>query len=424
MCSVTDMHAESIEEKLMYSSDNKFKELLFDKTIEYLEDLDLSSLISYVEEKLESFSKLQIILLGLTSVDQCKIETDPQVIVKTEVEEKTNDDHNGNGSPDEYDDYEYNDYDNYKHYEQLEEDIREKKAEDRDDIDEDFVPQRHFRKELKKLGIAPVKIKLEKKESKVSSEEEKVPKRWPKGPRQGVKGKKFKDGTIDVNGMFVCEDCGQDIQGYHEYKRHKHSIHRRKILAKREKEYCCQICGTTMTTTYVKFKYHRILCEAKTVEEKTLMCSECGKAFATQYHLTNHRSKVHSNRPKKKYDAKKYCPYEGCEYGIEGKINLENHINRIHLNKPISKEHVCQLCGNSYNKVHHLTQHIKSFHNNEKPYKCEICQKSFIRTSSLKEHMDSHTGVQRYKCPYCEKPFTHSGSMFHHKKNCKYNPEK
>ena len=127
---------------------------------------------------------------------------------------------------------------------------------------------------------------------------------------------------------------------------------------------------------------------------------------------------------KARENLKMNCPYEGCDYGICGKINLENHINRIHLNKPISKEHVCQLCGNSYNKVHHLTQHIKSFHNNEKPYKCEICQKSFIRTSSLKEHMDSHTGVQRYKCPYCEKPFTHSGSMFHHKKNCKYNPEK
>ena len=409
LCYVPDMHEENIDNK--FNSENKLKEILFDRTIEQLEDLDLSSLISYVEDKLNSFSKLQIILLGITSIDhQYKNETEPQVIVKTE---EKSDDLNGV-------DYDYNDYDQYKHYEQLEEDVREKKAEDRDETDTDFVPDRHFRKGLEELGIAPVKIKLEK---KVKSDKEKVPKK--RVSRKGVKGKKFRDGTIDVNGTFVCEDCGKDIQGYYEYKRHKHNIHRRRVLAKREREYFCNLCGITMTSTYSKYQYHKKACEANSVDEKTFMCTECGKAFATNHKLNLHKSNVHPSKPKKKYEqSKKYCPYPPCDYATEGKQNLENHINRIHLNKPITKEHVCQICGNAYNKAIQLRGHISSVHNLEKPHKCEICHKAFNRKQRLKEHMDIHTGVQRYKCPYCEKPFNNHGSMFHHKKNCSYNPEK
>merc|ERR1712079_864024 len=61
--------------------------VLLERTIEQLDDL--TSLISYVEDKLESYSKLQIILLGLTTDNWStgiKDEVKTDAYVKTELE--------------------------------------------------------------------------------------------------------------------------------------------------------------------------------------------------------------------------------------------------------------------------------------------------------------------------------------------------
>ena len=56
--------------------DTKSGAVILDQTIEHLDDL--TSLISFVEEKLETYVKLQIILLGFT---------DENHVIKDEVEE-------------------------------------------------------------------------------------------------------------------------------------------------------------------------------------------------------------------------------------------------------------------------------------------------------------------------------------------------
>ena len=69
-------------------------ELLLDKTIKHLDDL--TSLISFVEEKLEVFTHLQIILIGKVEDESAKtakceiIEFDS--ILKTEVDYEDGDD--------------------------------------------------------------------------------------------------------------------------------------------------------------------------------------------------------------------------------------------------------------------------------------------------------------------------------------------
>lgn len=44
-------------------------------------------------------------------------------------------------------------------------------------------------------------------------------------------------------------------------------------------------------------------------------------------------------------------------------------------------------------------------HENNKPYKCDICDKSYTKASLLKDHMTSHTGETPYKCRYCTLAF-------------------
>ena len=51
-----------------------------------------------------------------------------------------------------------------------------------------------------------------------------------------------------------------------------------------------------------------------------------------------------------------------------------------------------------------------------KKYKCNICNCTFGRSSTLKSHMKTHTGERNYKCliDSCDKIFSEKGNMMKH----------
>ena len=53
-------------------------------------------------------------------------------------------------------------------------------------------------------------------------------------------------------------------------------------------------------------------------------------------------------------------------------------------------------------------------HTREKPYKCDICQKSFSLKNGLNIHVRTHTGEKPYKCKICPKAFVSSGDLTRH----------
>lgn len=80
--------------------------------------------------------------------------------------------------------------------------------------------------------------------------------------------------------------------------------------------------------------------------------------------------------------AKYSCPY--CPYSTYYKTNLQAH-ERTHTGeRPFN----CELCQKSFMQKIHLDQHLQSFsHTGQRPFSCLICNKGFTRKSYLKKHI-------------------------------------
>ena len=57
-------------------------------------------------------------------------------------------------------------------------------------------------------------------------------------------------------------------------------------------------------------------------------------------------------------------------------------------------QHECDVCEKSFRDSNSLKAHMR-IHTNEKPYECEVCEMKFRHSGSLKTHMRIHTNEKR-----------------------------
>ncbi|KAL7303929.1 hypothetical protein TKK_0004047 [Trichogramma kaykai] len=75
-----------------------------------------------------------------------------------------------------------------------------------------------------------------------------------------------------------------------------------------------------------------------------------------------------------------------------------------------SKPFKCDICDKSFKQKSNLTSHIHAVHDRIKPFECEICHKSFPARSHLKRHiMGVHKRIKRSECEICHKSFSDKG---------------
>ena len=306
--------------------------------------------------------------------------------------------------------------------------------------DDDFIPERWHKRRMKeaiksedskKEEHSNCDLDIRAAESKELVETIKIKSKGPRGTkgnyrgsRKGCPNKTKKTDKVDMNGTYVCDECGGSFEGYLVFRKHV-----KQHNSKREREYQCPLCGDVMTCMYAKFQVHKIKCEASQAVDANFICSICGKAYLTQkklnFHMYTCQQKSTGQYKPPKPAAKLECSYEGCDYKIDGRANLDNHIRKVHLNLPLTRDYVCNICGATYNKRGHLKMHISSVHENLRPHKCEHCGKDFSRRQRLKEHIEGiHQGLLKHKCNYCDKAYNNNGSKWNHMKSCTYNPNK
>ena len=81
------------------------------------------------------------------------------------------------------------------------------------------------------------------------------------------------------------------------------------------------------------------------------------------------------------------------------------------------KPYKCEICEKTFTQRGNLKTHQKC-HNNQNGFKCtfENCNKTFATKSYLKIHLKSHIGLKECVCTYpdCGKKFYHRGNLKYH----------
>ncbi|TMW53030.1 hypothetical protein DOY81_001893 [Sarcophaga bullata] len=109
------------------------------------------------------------------------------------------------------------------------------------------------------------------------------------------------------------------------------------------------------------------------------------------------------------------------DWSVEDKLSetdSDNGENSLNDELPFP----CLICKRSYRSKHSLQKHKYSVHNPNKPpkkikepkaeHKCDECNEVFRSARDLRGHKWKHTGIF---CDICGKPFTQTGNMMRHK---------
>ena len=85
---------------------------------------------------------------------------------------------------------------------------------------------------------------------------------------------------------------------------------------------------------------------------------------------------------------------------------------RVHDKK---KSFKCDACDKVFMRSNNLKLHIDSVHEGRKSFTCDFCKSEFTQNSSLRRHMDrKHGEKKRFKCSTCNASFVEMRSFNEH----------
>ena len=104
----------------------------------------------------------------------------------------------------------------------------------------------------------------------------------------------------------------------------------------------------------------------------------------------------------KTQDDEKPHPCTLCDKSFVRSGTLDEHIRLMHTGENLF---YCVVCTMPFPTRDRLNRHMTR-HSGEKPFGCPLCEKQFPRKSSLDIHLISHSGLKPYGCQLCDKHFS------------------
>lgn len=209
---------------------------------------------------------------------------------------------------------------------------------------------------------------------------------------------------------FKCEACNKGFVIKRNYDCH--------LLTHTETElpHKCEYCSRSFSNPEHLHRHLFIHTEniSYGIKYKVNRCYFCKRSFKSIEQLMEHREKCRSKKapyathriraPRitsftNSSESKEFkCPLCPRSYHfIEG---LESHTRRIHKSNENSKI-LCAICGKSVSNIFiHMAGHAEN-----KPYKCDLCPKTFTTKTVLRQHLLVHSGEKPFVCSSCGKAF-------------------
>ncbi|XP_028331762.1 zinc finger protein 646 [Gouania willdenowi] len=189
----------------------------------------------------------------------------------------------------------------------------------------------------------------------------------------------------DQDRRYKCDECGRGYRHAGSLANHK-KTHDVGIFE-------CDICGKENSNALALKSHLRTH-----TSQKKHSCKECGKSFRLSKQLATHQ-RVHLSRSDKPLFSR-----EDADVDIEDDPHSSEHSNSVGISVENSSLE-------AQTEAFYSTQSEGSDDLENRPFKCDLCDKSYIHLRSLANHKKTHQTVT-CKCMVCFKMF-HNMAAFH-----------
>lgn len=193
-----------------------------------------------------------------------------------------------------------------------------------------------------------------------------------------------------TQGVKCCPICHKEFKSDSSYSMHYKTMHLKLRPYRCTEEGCNMDFGTKGS-----LKQH--ISTHKDEGSRLHVCSffGCARSFNSKYKLQRHELK-HVGKPY-------LCEVPKCNMTFKSQTQLDKHRTLYHNN---DKRFTCEQCDKAFPDNKKLKQHVIS-HSEERPFKCsEVgCSSTFKRACTLKTHRLLHTGEKQFICTICSKGF-------------------